>query len=187
MSLKNRVILILAFVLIGIALLRYDLREPDQPVLSLEVLDGEKADSYATGITTERFDQNGQLASSVFSPRVDHFQSKGVSLLQMPDIRTWSQDGEWHTTARNGRYYDADEHIELENNVVIDRQPPQNPITMATEWLRIDSHLEQASTDRPVVITAPDGIAEATGMTADWASNRVTLLSQVRATYETAR
>ncbi|MFP8967091.1 LPS export ABC transporter periplasmic protein LptC [Pokkaliibacter sp. CJK22405] len=188
MSWKNKTILFLAFVLIGVALIRYDLRDPDQPVLTLQKLDGETADSYAIDTHTERFNTNGQLASTMSAPRLDHFKSKGVSVIVSPKVNSVQANGQWFATSDTAQQFDNDDHIELEHNVNIRQSSEgQADITLETPWLYLDPHTERAHTDQEVVITRGTGKTTAVGMQADLQSKHVDLLSQVETLYEPAR
>ncbi|MFB9885754.1 LPS export ABC transporter periplasmic protein LptC [Balneatrix alpica] len=186
MSLKNRLILGLAMLLAAMALLRFELRSPDQPILSLQTLDGETADAYLLSVHSQRFDTEGKLSSELHSPRIDHFAGQALSLLQTPRFLSYGEQNLWQATSLHGRYRDDGSWLELIDEVDIQRlDNTSTPPRLRTPWLAIEPPNKLAHSDREVTLTDANGITEAIGMRLNWQSEQLELLSQVRARYET--
>lgn len=63
---------------------------------------------------------------------------------------------------------------------------PQGPITMTTEWLRLQPKKGRADTDQPVTIEEPRGIIRSVGLVLDNEAHTLKLTSRVSGTLEPA-
>jgi len=142
-------------------------------------------------------DETGQPKHRLQTAYLAHFAAQNRTELTNPHLTLHQQDNSlWSIKANSGTVYQETEQIYLAGDVVIERptaqddlnnQRAQNPalagIKIQTDKLHIDSQMQFAQTEDPVVISNQDAQVNAVGMKANLQTKTVELLANVRGIY----
>lgn len=152
--------------------------------------------AFANHFELEQFNQTGQLASRIKAKRSDYWQKNpkrqtpaDYALLYEPEM-IFYRDSElpWFAKAQKGISRNNGAQVELTGNVLIWQFDAQGLKTeLSTEKLLLKPEQQYAETDLPLTVNSPQGTTDATGMTANMATNTVKLLKDVRSRYEIRR
>ena len=162
----------------------------DSPRGILAKLELEKeADAYsyalARNAATKYFGEDGSLAYSFQSTRLNHFrsaedQTANYTTADDPIILVYQDDAPWKITAKRA-HVDYDRVIVLQEDVVLEHtEETQGPTRMLSSTLTYVPKDKIASTDQPVTIVSPLGTIDAVGMEADISSRVVRLKSKIK-------
>ncbi|WP_166254081.1 LPS export ABC transporter periplasmic protein LptC [Marinobacter salicampi] len=155
-----------------------DLRGPSEP------------DGFVVQGRYLSFDEQGNLAAIIESPRIEQFESRGVATMMSPKASVYDENSEspWTITAERGEVLQGKDILQLEQDVLVRRTLEDGREgTLATETLTLDNQGRTAYTSAPVVITDQHSVTRAVGMRA-WLDDRVVeLQSQVEGRYETVQ
>lgn len=104
----------------------------------------------------------------------------------LPDTK--QPDQPWRVQADSGWVNERQDEIRLRGNVIASSSPQaEAPVTMTTEQLNVFPEQRLATTDAQVEVTQPGITMRGRGMRADFAGERVQLLSQVKTRYASTR
>jgi lipopolysaccharide export system protein LptC len=130
--------------------------------------------------------KQGTPSLKVEAPNMTHYPDEDVTYINYPHVTVYRQSPQpWYINSNYAEATNGTEKIVFTDNVVIHHPTDiQNPdTTMETSSLTVFPDQKQAETDKPVVITQPDTVIHAIGMTADLNDGTVKLLSQARGDY----
>ncbi len=143
-------------------------------------------DGFMTEANYTHFDQNGDVQSQLYSPKVTHFSENDTSFLEKPALVMHTLDHQtWLISAENGSSTHGTKEILLKDNVKVQRTKVlQNTTsTLTTELLRAYPDTNLAETDQPVTIIQPGSIVKSVGMTANLKTGDINLLSEAQGTF----
>ncbi len=145
-------------------------------------------DAFAIGIDGTQFDVMGQKQGELKSPKLLHFVDNDTSLLTAPLLTLYSKDNKtpWTISSKTGKTFNGTEKVDLIDDVVI-HQPTgaQNQdTTITTSLLHIFPKQQLANTDKSVTLIQSGIRITSIGMNAYLDQKHVTLLSQVRGSYD---
>lgn len=146
-------------------------------------------DSFVVGSHYRAWSEQGNLEVELTSPRIEQFQDANLALLEEPVARVFPSERPqpWIIEADKGSLRQTEGLLHLAGNVVVTRRAEDTETTLTTEALTFNDKEGTVYTDRPVTITEPFGVTQATGMKA-WIDQRILELnSQVEGQYETLR
>lgn len=144
-------------------------------------------DSFVRGMDLKVMDIHGQLQYHVMADSMFHFPHQERLKLDRPDIDFRREDGtSWHITAERGETTASGDRVWLLGQVDINRAATgrTGSLQIRTSDLLVMPDLEQAETGSAATITAKRYRVEATGLKADFRSNQLQLLSNVRGTID---
>jgi len=143
----------------------------------------DRVDFYLNNATTKTFNEQGELASIISSPRAEFFQKQQTGIFATPTMDIYRQNNErWLIKAQQGEWKEVEEQLTLTGNVNAQRSP--QPMSIESEKMIAFPKTRQAETDLPVTIRTPEGILRAIGMQADLDADRIEFLQQVRGQYD---
>lgn len=145
----------------------------------------------------QSFGADGSLHQSLAAAGARHFPDDGSVDFTAPSVRLIEPDRpQVSLDAAEGTLSGDRETIVLRGNVraVQDASPardktqaPQGPVTLTTDWLRLQPKKGRADTDRPVTIEEPRGIIRTVGLVLDNEAHTLKLKSKVSGTLEPGR
>ena len=155
-------------------------------------------DYFALNARIDSYDDTGK-ATHLKARSIFHYIGKEKTFLKQPDFFYQKDESPWEATAKHGIMYTNTKLLELSDNVVISSQDlpssttksgdvnnnRQNNARITTNMLNVHTERKYAETKQPVMVTTDDAIIKATGMTADYESGLIQLLSNVWGVYET--
>lgn len=174
----------------GLALgsLLWQSEEAREPTNARELRGPSEPDGFVVDGRYRSFDQNGQLETVIYSPRIEQFEARNLATMLRPDATLHDPDSgtSWRMTANQGEFQKDKDIIDLEGDVLVRRPLANGEVaTLAAEHLTLDNKQRTVYTDTPVVLTEAHGVTRATGMKA-WIDDRVLELhSQVKGRYDT--
>lgn len=158
--------------------------------------------AYLTGMQTHQYNHNGQLNYRFQAQRLELYEASQPSSTESSQPSPQTQRHDWaditqpnlelYNTAQTPWYLKADtgkalqsgDTIELEGDVVAWQiQPDDSRYELNSPALVVKPEQQFAQTEKPVRISNPYGITEATGMKANLKTKRIELLSNVRGTH----
>ncbi|MFT5085518.1 MAG: lipopolysaccharide export system protein LptC [Lentisphaeria bacterium] len=149
--------------------------------------------AVAHNATTTRYQKDGKLDYSFKAVRLEHYQigdkdnqQEAFTLLERPQLVFYQANEEpWFIRSEKGKIDNTNQQIELWSKVLVKYTNLQNTsAVITTEKLNIDTVNKFAETGEPVKINFDTTAIEGTGMTADFISEKIKLLSNVRGTYD---
>jgi lipopolysaccharide export system protein LptC len=154
-------------------------------------------DMVITQFQAQSFGVDGGVHQSLAAASARHFPDDGTVDFTSPAV-TLVEPGRPKTSleAAEGTLSGDRETIVLRGNVraVQGASPPrdgsgtpQGPITLTTDWLRLQPKKGRADTDRPVTIEEPRGIIRTVGLVLDNEAHTLKLTSKVSGTLEPGR
>jgi len=139
-------------------------------------------DFYILNTETHQFSKNGQLISQFDSAKVQHIPNTETASMRSPKhISIRKDQSRWITTADKGLLYLKGDQLDLMQQVLIVNK--QKGTHIKTAAMTIFPNEKIAKSKQIVTITHEQGFTRAKGMHADLASEKITLLSQVRGQY----
>ena len=131
--------------------------------------------------------RNRESVKAPFSPVLRNDASSGSGTVEQPNIRIQQEGEEWYITAESAVITADREQVKLAGEVQLKRR---NTLTgdvldIATRDVLLNVTPRTASTDEAVNIREAGDRLDAVGMRLDMINDRVELLSEVRAYYET--
>lgn len=144
-------------------------------------------DFYMQGVTATRFDKQGQLVSSLYSPKVTHYPHQDTYLLENPDIQLREENNPqpWQIRAYHGKALHQMTYVELWEDVRIhqNNSSAHPTTTILTSFLIVKPKIKYAETDKPVTFLQPGTRINSIGMRAYFNQQKVELLSHARGYY----
>ncbi len=145
------------------------------------------SDYFMEGVVSRQFDEKGQLTHVLRSPRIDHFEAAKRSAMQTPSIELIQAGGTpWTVTARNADADHGSDQLWLKEDVRLSRADAAGATTlqMETAQLKVDMTARVANTDTEVRFVSPGGFISGTGLRANFATEQLDLLANVKGHYE---
>ncbi|WP_088330526.1 LPS export ABC transporter periplasmic protein LptC [Lacimicrobium sp. SS2-24] len=139
----------------------------------------------ASNMQTRLFNQQGQLAHSIYADSMEHYDLLGFTLFQQPRYKIFVGEGEapWEVTAEQGTLYE-DNRIQLETNVKIVSQDKDGFIrTVTTRFIEINLSEKTMHSDQSVIISGDNYTISGNGFSADLTSKQFELLDHVQTIY----
>lgn len=143
-------------------------------------------DYYMVNFKITVYQPNGKPAYHLDAAHMNHYPDDDTMTMQQLNLDYRDENNQnWSTSANKGIAYQNIEVLRLDGNVIITGQGTQSnqPITIATQSLRIDLPHKYASTDAPVKISSKNSTITAKGMEMDMAAGHLSFLSEVRGHY----
>lgn len=132
----------------------------------------------------------GKLSFVVEAPRLAKHPQLDTFTIDEPRFRIIDGPGDtWIATSRTAWVSADAKELRLSETVEADRvaDADSTPLSLRTERLTALLDTSRMLSDAPVTITQPGLILRGTGLDADLAKNRFTLLADVKARYESPR
>jgi len=133
-------------------------------------------DLFAEGVRVMKLDANGKPLQSLAARRAEHFlDDQTTDFIDVKLSETRAGKPPFTVTAALATLTSDRENVYFKGNVRAVREampatatePASGPLTIASEYLHVLPNQEIVRTDKPVTITDPRGIINATGMEAD--------------------
>jgi lipopolysaccharide export system protein LptC len=143
-------------------------------------------DAYMENIVAVIMNKQGSPSLKIEAPKMMHYAEDDTTYINYPHVTVYRQSPEpWYINSDHAEALNGTEEIVFSDNVVIHHPADiANPNTvMNTTSLTVFPDKQQASTDKPVIITQPDTVIHAVGMLADLNNGTVKLLSQAKGDY----
>lgn len=179
--------------LISVAVLISLLWQSDEriPAVDAESLRGpSEPDGFVINGHYRAFDEQGNLATMISSPRIEQFDADSSAIMTEPNATLIDKKtgAPWQLTANRGTFLENSELVQLDGDVVVTRPISGNREgTLETDRLTLDNAKRTVYTDALVVMTDGRSVTRATGMTA-WIDDRIVeFKSQVEGQYEPAQ
>lgn len=139
-------------------------------------------DFYILDTETHQFSKEGLLISQFDSEKVQHIPNTDTASMLFPrHISLKNDHSRWVTTANKGLLYLKGDQLDLMQQVLIVNE--QEGTRIQTAAMTIFPNEKIAKSKKIVTITHKQGFTRAKGMHANLASEKITLLSQVRGQY----
>lgn len=103
--------------------------------------------------------------------------------IQQPVINLLQKNGQWKINADNAIINDKNDTIRLNNNVIMQQQNVEPPVTIHTETLLINTQTQIAQTQAKVNITQGKSLLESYGMIFNNITHELELSSNVSGYY----
>ncbi len=147
--------------------------------------EAESPDGFMTQVHYTHYDENGEIQSKLYSPKIIHYNENDRAQLEKPSLVMHTQDKQtWIITADQGTSLHGSKQIDLKNNVQVQRvKDPSHINTLTTSSLTAFPDRQFAQTDKAVTIVQPGSTVQAVGMTANLKTGDITLLSQTQGIY----
>ncbi len=157
-----------------------------KPTLAADVpvLDGYMTDAHLT-----QYDSQGQVHSSLYTPKMTHFHQDNTSYFDHPQVIAYSAKRiPWQVTAKFGKAIHDGDQVDLWGGVLIHQSPqPKVPETLIqTEAMTVYPHQSYAVTKQSVTFTRPDAHIQSIGMEAYFKEGIFKLTSAAQGTYAPA-
>ena len=170
------------------------MRSTESPVevtgRSAELRDAEY-DYYMNDVDTTVFSANGTLSHRILADSLIHYPENDVANLETPHFFIFedNQETPWEITA-NSAIISTDlvlneERVDLMNDVIIHRPDSAGkPLNIYTDSLTVYPESRSLRTEAAVRMISPGIVVSAVGMRGNLDTRRMSLLSEVRGTYE---
>jgi lipopolysaccharide export system protein LptC len=149
-----------------------------------------RSDYVLHEFTMTALDTAGKLSFVVDAPRLAKHTQLDTFAIDEPRFRIIDGTGNtWKASSRTAWVGADAKELRLSEAVAADRSADADttPLSLRTERLTALLESSRMLSDAPVTITQPGLILRGTGLDADLAQNRFTLLADVKARYETPR
>lgn len=154
-------------------------------------LEQDAPDGIATQATLTQFNQQGQLARRVLGEEIRFFERSNETVVFQPVITLPDQknpDAPWKITAAQALLKKTLNQVDFTGRVQIENETARHgKLQINTEQLTVDLDRQYAETDKAVTIRTPSSRAQAVGMKADFARERLLLTANVKETHEPRR
>jgi len=188
-ALKDRSVFRYGGIALVLAALLFVLMETDRPVRSHadEALRGDRQpDGFITQGTYRSYDEQGNLATRIHSPRAEQFNDDGLILMDSPSGVIFEQQSRlpWVITANVGHYLLDDDALKLSGEVEIERKAEDDTTArLLTEQLTLDNRQRIVHTDAAVTLLDARGETRAIGMKGQIDDRILEFDTQVRGVY----
>ena len=144
-------------------------------------------DTIITKLTLQQFDAKGHVSHYLQTPLMHHLPFNNTHYLTTPYILV-SQDNQtpWEIHALEATATQGGQQIRFNKNVIIHQTKDEHTqeTTLTTEEITYFPQKHLATTPKDVTFAQSGNMVTSTGMNAYLAENRVQLLSNAQATYE---
>lgn len=181
---RKRVKLALSLTASALILLLWGFLEPERPTLLSQPEYIGEVDAYVSGVIIRQYDLNGMLTHSVKGDRVRHLPNHGSTLIDQPQLTLFRENkAPMSATARFGEIESDHETVWLREDAVVFNQLDQR-FRLESPYLKVLTKQQLVETDADIILHQPIGATYATGLTADFSTNKLQLHHAVRGTYE---
>lgn len=146
-------------------------------------------DFIVDNFTASRMGPNGAPQYTLSARRMLHYPHNDTTVLESPRFSSTARNGTTITaTARSATLSSNGEEAFLRDDVLLVRSPSRTrkDMTIATSYLRVIPEKNYAVTDREVRISDANTLSTSVGLEFDGNKQIVSLLSNVRITYNKA-
>jgi len=143
--------------------------------------------AFMTNATYTQFDKLGQIHTRIKTPNMQHYTEKDTSFFIKPAILIYTNDRiPWHITSDYGKSQNGTTTVYLWSNVVLHQPQLENhpETTILTSAMTLYPKRSFAKTDRKVTIHRPDSVIKGIGVTANFKTGIIKLLTHSRGIYE---
>lgn len=143
------------------------------------------ADSFMVETVTRKFGVHGRETYHLTANAGRYYQDKDLFEMDNPRLLAYQQKSgaqPWRLEANSSQIYNSGEKLVLSGDVYAWQVVGSGKNELKTSQLTFFPQKNQAQTDRPVTLLAPDSRTTAVGMRADFESHTYQLLSRVRST-----
>ncbi|MBV2122051.1 MAG: LPS export ABC transporter periplasmic protein LptC [Candidatus Thiodiazotropha sp. (ex Ctena orbiculata)] len=184
----NRRLLGLLLMFALVLSLAWWVNELRRPEVKRPELARDTPDTYAVNLLVKQYDDHGQLLQILQTPRMTHYEKRGITELSQPVVQRFRADQPaWRMRGENGLADHRRQTLFLPGQVVIEREGRDEfaPYRIETEDLTIHAEESYAETAEAVRIESGVDWLSAVGMQI-WFDepSRLELLGQVRGRYE---
>jgi lipopolysaccharide export system protein LptC len=153
-------------------------------------------DIFAEGVRVLKLDADGRPLQALSARRADHFPDDqttdfaDIALAETrvgkPPVKITAKQATL-SGDRENVYFKGDVHAIREAMPATATEPASGQLSLVTEYLHVMPNVELVRTDKPVTITDPRGIINATGMEADSRAKTIKFKSGVSGHLEPSR
>jgi len=143
-------------------------------------------DSFMNEVYFTRFNQQGMVENSFYTPQLVHYPQQNISKLDKPRLNTVGENGlRWIITADHGIAENGGERIFLNDHVIIQRieKDANKNATLVTSALTSYPKRKYLETNQLVTLTQLGSMITSIGFNADLNSGDITFLSDTHSTY----
>jgi len=179
---KSRIfilVIILGFAAIAIGWVYESSLRPGEKQANLQFPDD--IDYFLTDMHYRALDADGEPDFEFVTPRLEHYPHDDVSNLETPSIQIHDLSSPWQIDALTGEYRHADNLLQLNRQVVMQREGP-SPMQMYTESISFEPSRELVSTDVEILMVSPQARIRADSAEFDLA-RKVYRFDRTRAIY----
>ncbi len=180
----------LSFLFFCCAVVTYVMLDSDDPlIVQSQDIDGYSPDYVATNLFSRNFDENGNLASTVFARTMESYPDLELVIFYQPEVMLFD-DGthgasDWRVEASEGSLFQNKEQLQLRGGVTITSRNPESQIQqISTPSLVLEIKENQMHTDDRVTAHGPQLEMSGVGLHANLNQQIVEILQQVEAQYE---
>ena len=181
--------LLLAILLIAAISSFLWLDQPETIGVEAEQVDmaGLKADYYLENFETLAYDESGNVQYRLEGETLLHYPANAASELISPVLTmNRPERPSWTLKARAGWLTESDRSVRLNGEVFITRSSleDQPAVEISTSEVLVLTNERQLQTDAEIEIRSEGWVLRSTGLRSDMTDGRLSLLSNVRATYD---
>ena len=181
--------LLLAILLIAAISSFLWLDQPETIGVEAEQVDmaGLKADYYLENFETLAYDESGNVQYRLEGETLLHYPANAASELISPVLTmNRPERPSWTLKARAGWLTESDRSVRLNGEVFITRSSleGQPAVEISTSEVLVLTNERQLQTDAEIEIRSEGWVLRSTGLRSDMIDGRLSLLSNVRATYD---
>lgn len=146
-------------------------------------------DYFMENFTITNMNKKGQPDYILSASRLEHFADDDSTEIMQPHIVFKETEGDWSISASRAQILQKDKTIHLYDSVNINREasPERPPLTITTDYLKVDTDNKLAETDRLAHIQSQQLELKTMGMVFDGNKGILKLLSQVKGRYDTGQ
>lgn len=165
------------------------LDQPETIGVEAEQVDmaGLKADYYLENFETLAYDESGNVQYRLEGETLLHYPANAASELISPVLTmNRPERPSWTLKARAGWLTESDRSVRLNGEVFITRSSleDQPAVEISTSEVLVLTNERQLQTDAEIEIRSEGWVLRSTGLRSDMIDGRLSLLSNVRATYD---
>jgi|SRR5690554_592989 len=147
-------------------------------------------DTYLQGVRNVQYNEQGQVQYHLKANHLTHYEAlpEPYSVIKQPRLLLESDstaEAPWEIVAERGIRFPRRQQISLEEAVhAWSLHPQHGQVDIFTDSLIVDAKQQFAHTQKPVTMRSAYGVTTAVGLEADIESGRITLVSEVKGTYD---
>ncbi len=138
-------------------------------------------DYYLTGFTVRVTNQQGNPDYQISSPRLEHRPKTDTSHITLPTMKIFRQAGLWQLESEIGQLQHADNLLQLQQNVVLQKNG-NNPLQLTTESILFEPDRDRVTIDNRFTMQSGKASIIADNAVFDLAQ-QIYLLEKARAGY----
>ena len=156
------------------------------PPLTQVSKNSKEADFFIHNTSSKNFNQQGELTSSLSTPKLEHYPFNNATQLQSPEIKLYQNNQQtWQINANSGIVRNNVEVIELNNQVIIHsgNNPSNSDYILTTEALTITPEKKLLENSKAFTLMTPEGKTTAIGLKANLNTEYLLLKKRVQGHY----